>query len=1145
MEKIVNEIMHYGFISKELAECVREEIDEMTDAEQLELLNSLSSNSITFGYQLFSRYLTNDEINRLNAIINKFNGDVEMACYTYPYAYMQVDLDSKRLVFYDDTIPDESFQSIVNMMHVLNAKLKYDPAYRASKGLPPIKEEPLTAESIAKQVEARKNDPYKGLDGQWRYIRGMEDEIKKSKSANHLNTEELGNDGDLNCFPPVEETVQVKETKCTGSIVEGFDLDYDSLVEGGIPSLNPKPAAQVQPTMIPSNNEPWLQLLNDQTFNLCMAYSQFLGNRAQMGDTMAQQELQYFNPMKPFEPYMAQMQAASAAGMTPAQPAQVDSVAMDTTGMVQPGTTHSELSVNPSALIMTDEEEKKQGFVFDNKNHGTIPPLEVSLKMAEQVAHPNAPHPVAQAQPSLGTPMSFSNGFTGGNSGLGMPMMPPTMPAMGGAPGMVSFPPGATIPGPSMFSPQQQAQANSVKSQIAALGLKVTKLGKTGTPVEPTPPQAINIDSVCSKHEADGSMEFRLSSLGNVMRGGVPVDAGLDQSEPEDPMSPEGRANIKAYRDQVAAEMKRRCTPGAYTPQNMTLYNAAHPEGLHESEPGFAEEKAKMAKEMGLEPMTGESISELKTSGFKQVAEGLAGNGASTYKTPLQIAREKALGAMPVSSNPYMMGGVTAAAPVPTGTSKFGHIPENLDNLVYPQFYYPGMGKEWMKPTIEEIEAGTSGLVAIVRNGVNPLEKEFKEFGELRKKRHEKAKTRFYDPKRDGTGVSIVRRPAGQSDEEYDEETGAALDYKEASVLNEMKKADELEYKLANALAVYNQGMADNLLWFRKNKPLAEYMEVRREAVNQLTKYRNNDPAAPAKNVFMAVNDQVMIQKPVHEYSMEEMEGLAKQLEKKAEESSAAGKEKKIIQSYQRQADIINDEAAKSIGADENENSVMNIMRRLQALRNIQVVSYGDDPAHQLINSKVDALPPVQVDVHKQYMIWKKLKRSCWQGNPDEFDKAFDDWWYGPRTTTKKDRLNKWRDYKAHMSGLIGEHLARCEAMQPTKEQIIYQVRSETMKNWREFDQGYIRDDMTTAEFLDSWSFLHSRCMELHMEEQLRSMKNLYDPKGYMDLVTKSAMQDAALRGEAYQFTDSKEYNDKRQRYIDAIFHSAPRGMIS
>ena len=84
------------------------------------------------------------------------------------------------------------------------------------------------------------------------------------------------------------------------------------------------------------------------------------------------------------------------------------------------------------------------------------------------------------------------------------------------------------------------------------------------------------------------------------------------------------------------------------------------------------------------------------------------------------------------------------------------------------------------------------------------------------------------------------------------------------------------------------------------------------------------------------------------------------------------------------------------------------------------------------------------------------------------------------------------------MSGLVSDFLNRAIAMQPTKEQIMYQVRSETMKNWREFDQGYMRDDMTTAEFLDAWSFLHARCADERIEEQIRSMKNLYDPKGYM-----------------------------------------------
>ena len=1131
MEKLVNEILHFGgYYNEGYKEKAEFELENMSDDEQRKLLSDLENNHVHFGYQVFSRYLTKEEINKFNEIVIACGGDLQEACYRYPYAYMHLDFDHHTLVFDDELVNDESLQSVINMMHVVNAKRKFDPEYRASIGLPPIEQKPLTMEGLAEQLKAQKGkkDPYKGLDGQRRYMKGMEDEIKKSRPINYFNTPE----------EKVEQPVSVpKEQKSfNDSIVEGMDIGYDSLVEGGIEDIeqitNPQMQQQQQPMMNPGQIQMGNQFAQD--YQVCYGYYIFLYNRAQMGDIMAQQELQMFNPMRWFGQPNNQPMQVGLAGFTnvhanekqqPSEPVKQNSF-MD--GMVDTnsGATPSELSVDPSSLIMTEEEEKKESFVYDENAKGVIPPLEVSLRMADQTQHPNAPRPVVQQQ-QMQTPMSFSNGFTGGNSGFAMPMnmgftASPTMP------------PGMTIPTPSMFSPQQQAQANSVKSQLAAMGLKVKKIGGDKPPVSQ---QAINIDRMCTKHEADGSSELKLSSFGNVLRGGIPVDAGLDQS-PADPTTPEGRASIKEYREKVRAEMQRRCTPGAYTPQNMTIYTDAHPEGIHESQPGFAEEKAKMAKSMGLEPMSKESVDALKQTGFKQTAETLAGNGSATYKTPLQIAREKAMGATPIQQSPYMMGMGYQQNVDPT--VGIGHIPDDVDNLFFPQMYYPGMGKAWMRPTKEELEAGYSGLVSVSRDGKNPMEKEFKEVEELRRKY--KKKIHFYDPKTDGTGVTIVRRPAGETEEDVDE---PALNYKEASVLNQMKKEDDIEYKLADALARYNQTMADNLLWFRKNKPLQEYLEVRREAVDQLTRYRNQDPAAPTKNVFMSINDNVTIDDPIHEYKMDELKRMANELQKKAEESSVAGKEKNIIRSYQRQADIINSEAKKSAGIEGDENSVMNIMRRLQALRNIQVISYGDDQGHQAIKNKLDELPPIQIDAHNQYMIWKKLKRGCWDGKPQDFDKAFDKWWYGPRTTTKKQRIEKWRAYKAHMSGLVSDFLNRAIAMQPTKEQIMYQVRSETMKNWREFDQGYMRDDMTTAEFLDAWSFLHARCADERIEEQIRSMKNLYDPKGYMDLVTKSAMQDAAMRGEEYKFTDSKEYNDKRQKFIDAIFHSTPRGTIA
>ena len=76
--------------------------------------------------------------------------------------------------------------------------------------------------------------------------------------------------------------------------------------------------------------------------------------------------------------------------------------------------------------------------------------------------------------------------------------------------------------------------------------------------------------------------------------------------------------------------------------------------------------------------------------------------------------------------------------------------------------------------------------------------------------------------------------------------------------------------------------------------------------------------------------------------------------------------------------------------------------------------------------------------------------------------------------------------------------------------------------------------------------FLETRYMEMKIEEYNRNLRNRYNPKRYMELVEQSAMQDAAARGEAYHFCDSKEYNDKRQRFISTIFSSmGKRGAIS
>lgn len=269
---------------------------------------------------------------------------------------------------------------------------------------------------------------------------------------------------------------------------------------------------------------------------------------------------------------------------------------------------------------------------------------------------------------------------------------------------------------------------------------------------------------------------------------------------------------------------------------------------------------------------------------------------------------------------------------------------------------------------------------------------------------------------------------------------------------------------------------------------------------------------------------------------------MAEDSRKKAEESSASGLAKSIISSYQKQADIVNKAVSNKLGVNDEKLTIRKILDKIAILNNIQVVAYGD----KSVVNKVTALPPLEVDANNQYKIWKKLKRMCYSGDMDKFDEEFDKWWFGPKYIEKQmSKTQKYREYRLKAQAVFDAQINR-EIVTPEKAYAATMAfRAQALANAAKFDQGSVRPDMTLGEWLDNWMFLETRCMEMKAEEYRRDLRNRYNPKRYMELVEQSAMQDAAARGEEYHFCDSKEYNDKRQRFISTIFTSmGKRGAI-
>ena len=493
---------------------------------------------------------------------------------------------------------------------------------------------------------------------------------------------------------------------------------------------------------------------------------------------------------------------------------------------------------------------------------------------------------------------------------------------------------------------------------------------------------------------------------------------------------------------------------------------------------------------------------------------------------------------MPSFNSGVTFGGVPKYDP----NVRYPNMPSNVDNLRVPNYFYPETDMSLFTPTREELDEGLVPYVAISRHGVMENEEEFNYYMERAKERRRRKTFKW-----DGPRVFVSRNgeepPWAEAERKWREEN-AALDYKEASLLRYRAQNNDYDYSIAKELRRYNTDLADDFLWYKQNRALDEFERFKQECLAELVKYRNADPMANAKSEITENEDGTFdFKAPTKDYTINDLKEMAEESRKKAEESSTSGLAKNIISSYQKQADIINNAVSNKLGVKDDKMTIRNILDKIASLNNIQVVAYGD----KSVVNKVMSLPPIEVNANNQYKIWKKLKRMCYSGDKDKFDEEFDRWWFGPKYLEKQmSKTKKYREYRLKAQAVLDAQINR-EFVTPEKAYAAQMAfRENGLASAAKFDQGSVRPDMSLGEWLDNWMFLETRYQEMKVEEYNKNLRNRYNPKRYMELVEQSAMQDAAARGEKYHFCDSKEYNDKRQRFISTIFSSmGKRGAIS
>lgn len=1085
----------------------------MGDAKTREVLTKLECDYANVNHQVFAKFLSNEELEIMNQMIQAVGGDLQVACYYYPYKYMKCYAEDGELYFKMGEVENPRRQNIINMMHVINAS-------RTVSG------KQLSKEEILKQIEEIKKKPSTEIvDLQLNYIKGMEEDSKAffQNLKNAPQQQPIKQQQQTVVFPtadqqsfqtvkpqtvaPATNTQQIMiEQEKNNMIRKEYGIDVSKLVEN--------------PEIVLRNNTMDNKLLLGE--NQVNGYSaNLVGGGSNMNEQGQGNEI-YFNVNEIRKPTIAEVQ------------------------------TNNNLFNN---LVMTTEEEASLWHSFDIDKMGEGNTVEQDMAIAHNMIHPNVALQMQQ-QAMANQNNGFNNNGYGTKNGYtqyGSFINPIASQQYA----KMSF----TPPPPAHFAGDgTEAGAKSVMDQIKAMGLTVHHMD--GTPKREPDATSTAIANMMTKPTADGGGQLNLSSaLSSFHYGCKPIDKMFDEDDPD-------------YLKKIAAETRRRQSPTYDMGEHIAELDPAldgYPFTEEDTDAIYDIHTNNRRNGIFKEKITLEQIQARKEA-YRRGAKPLlqpepydksrvSADDYDTYDTGSKMQKKfpftqktdeqkivkkftapdtNVVGSTPI---PSFNSGVTfGGVPKYDSNVRYPNMPSNVDNLRVPNYFYPETDMSLFNPTKEELDEGLVPYVAISRHGVMENEEEFNYYMERAKERQRRKTFKW-----DGPRVFVSRNgeepPWAEAERKWKEEN-AALDYKEASLLKYRAQNNDYDYSIAKELRRYNAELADDFLWYKQNKDLESFDRFKQECLAELVKYRNADPMANAKSEITENKDGTFdFKAPTKDYTIKDLEEMAEESRKKAEESSTSGLAKSIISSYQKQADIVNDAVAGKLGVKDDKMTIRKILDKIASLNNIQVVAYGD----KSVTNKVMTLPPLEVNANNQYKIWKKLKRMCYSGDKEKFDEDFDKWWFGPKYQEKlMSKTQKYREYRLKAQGVLDAQINR-ELITPEQAYAMQmQFRERGLANAAKFDQGSVRPDMSLGEWLDNWMFLETRYQEMKIEEYNRNLRNRYNPKRYMELVEQSAMQDAAARGETYHFCDSKEYNDKRQRFISTIFSSmGKRGAIS
>lgn len=493
----------------------------------------------------------------------------------------------------------------------------------------------------------------------------------------------------------------------------------------------------------------------------------------------------------------------------------------------------------------------------------------------------------------------------------------------------------------------------------------------------------------------------------------------------------------------------------------------------------------------------------------------------------------------PIGANPYFANNPW----LQNQQSQMNHMNgmHNMMGGMFPGARHFETNNEWMLPTEDEIKSGKVPVATVVRDGENP-----ESIAPARKRGEDDIKSALVRVHTDENGVEYDEFLCGDREAVREKPNKDSLTYKEAATL--AKKTDlELDtYALAKELARYNTTLADNLLWSQSNLDVQEFMDVRREAQQQLIRYRSDDKLSIIKSSVFIAGDKTVVGPP-KPTTMEELERIAK--EELSGRKTQEDKEEEIVNRYRGANFAINEQRRAILSGG----TVKEIITKLQALTDMRV-NCGDEEIkmYEKIDQRVKQLPPIKISERDNYLTWKRLSKGAkmYRGEDvSNFDEEFDAWWNKPRNITPEQKREQYEKYQLQMTEMNIDHHNRVAMNAPSPEELEKRYMNNLSRLWNEYDEGYITSDMGLSEHLDNLGFLMTRNIELKIQRESNKASRLFDPNAYLKEVRKHSALRNFQEGKGFVPTtdlmDQRVYQQKRQAFIDQIFKKANRGTLT